>query len=151
VIYSQPLLSLICHRQTLSAENQEDLNDLRVLFEGLTSEQRPTDGVSYMRAPLHLALLISPIYLLLPIQHFKKSYNRHTMLSISTCLGNSKPQVIIDIEMAIWRTIFSLASGMDDPFDLLHQLSAALPWDSIHAASSMDSQWFNLGKSDFLI
>lgn len=104
-----------------------------------------------MHTPLHLALLILPIYLLLLMQHFKKSYNRHTMLSISTCLGNSKPQVIIDIEMAIWRTIFSLASGMDDPFDLLHQLSDALPWDSIHAASSTDSQWFNLGKSDFLI
>jgi hypothetical protein len=73
------------------------------------------------------------------------------MLSISTCLGNSKPQVIIDIEMAIWRTIFFLASGMVDPFDLLHQLSADLPWDSIHAASSTDSQWFNLGMFHFLI
>jgi hypothetical protein len=145
-MYSVLLLSLLCHRQTLSSEDQEDLNELRLLFEGFSASQRPTDGVSHMRAPLHLALLISPIYLLLPIQHFKKSYNRHTMLCISTCLGNSKPQVLVDVEMAIWRTLFSLASGMIDPFDLLHQLSNDLPWDGIHAASPTVSEWFNIGK-----
>jgi hypothetical protein len=97
-----------------------------------------------MRAPLHLALLISPIYLLLPMQLFKKSYNRHVMLSISTCLGNSKPQLLLDVEKEIWKTLFSLASGTIDPFDLLRQLSDTLPWNDIHAASSTDSQWFNL-------
>ena len=137
---------LFFHRQTLSDEELEDLNDLRLLFNELTAAQKPTDGVSYMRAPLHLALLISPIYLLIPIQHFKRSYNRHTMLSISTCLGNSKPQVLVDVEKAIWRTLMSLASGMVDPFDLLHQLSDGLPWDNIRALSSTDSEWFNLGK-----
>ena len=151
LIYSVLLLSLLCHRQTLSDEDQEDLNDLRSLFDELSAAQRATDGVSFMRAPLQLALLISPIYLLLPVQHFKKSYNRHTMLSISTCLGNSKPQVLVDVETAIWKTLFSLASGMIDPFDLLHKLSDDLPWDNIHAASSMDSGWFSLGRFDILI
>jgi hypothetical protein len=68
------------------------------------------------------------------------------MLSISTCLGNSKPQVVLDVEMAIWKTLFSLASGMIDPFDLLQQLSADLPWADIEAAPPNISQWFNLGK-----
>lgn len=102
-----------------------------------------------MRAPLHLALLISPIYLLLPIQHVKKSYNRHTMLSISTCLGNLKPQIVIDVEQAIWRTVFTLASGANDPFDLFQKLSADLPWNRIRTASPVDSSWFDLGKFDF--
>lgn len=119
--------------------------DLRFVFDGLSAGQRPTDGVSQMRAPLHLALLISPIYLLLPVQHFKKSYNRQTMLNISTCLGNSKPRILLEVERTIWRTLFSLASGLHDPIDLLHQLSEDLPWNSISAASSVHSEWFNLG------
>jgi hypothetical protein len=140
---------LTCRRQTLSTEDQDDLNDLQRLFNSLASGTRPSEGISYMRAPLHLALLISPVYLLLPIQHVKKSYNRHTMLSISTCLGNSKPQMLIDVEKAIWRTVFDLASGENDPFDLLHGLTADLPWDSIRAASPVDSAWFDLCKFDF--
>lgn len=99
-----------------------------------------------MRALLHLALLVSPIYLLLPSQHCKRSYNRDTMLRISTCLGNSKPRVVFDVEMAIWKTLFSLASGGRGPFDLLQKLSAELPWDRIQAAPPEVSHWFNLRK-----
>jgi hypothetical protein len=68
------------------------------------------------------------------------------MLAISTSLGNSKPQALLDVEIAIWKTLCSLATGMGDPFDLLQQLSNDLPWDCIQAAPSTDSKWFNLGK-----
>jgi hypothetical protein len=68
------------------------------------------------------------------------------MLSISTCLGNLKPQVVLDVEMVIWKSLFSLASGKIDPTDLLQQLSADLPWADIEAAPPNVSQWFNLGK-----
>jgi hypothetical protein len=68
------------------------------------------------------------------------------MLGISTCLGNSRPQVVFDVETVIWKTLFSLASGTMDPLDLLHQLSNDLPWDDIKAASAIDSAWFDLGK-----
>jgi len=143
--FSVSIIHLLCHSKTLLAEDQQALDDLRSLFEELSSAQKST-GVSYMRAPLHLALLISPIYLLLPVQHINKSYNRNTMISLSSCLGNCKPQVVFDVEMEIWRSLFSLASGKVDPFDVLHQLSEDLPWDRIQAASSTDSKWFNLGK-----
>lgn len=148
MIFFCPLPVLTCYSQPLLPEHEEDLNDLRSVFSAIS--QGATDGVSYMRAPLHLALLISPLYLLLPVQHFKKSYNRHTMLSISTFLGNSKPKVLVDVEMAIWTTLFKLASGTVDPFDLLHQLSNNLPWDSIQAATK-DSGWFNLGNFKGLV
>lgn len=101
---------------SLSAQEHEDLEDLRMLF---TKAQGSSDGVSYLCAPLQLALLILPIYLLLPLNLFKKSYNQHTMISISTCLGNYKPPVLVDIEKAIWNTLFSLASEILDPLDLL--------------------------------
>jgi hypothetical protein len=140
------LLSLLFCRQIFAAEEQEDIDDLRLLFAELTAGQRQADGVSFMRAPLHLALLISPIFLLLPIRLFKKSYNRHTMLSISTFLGNFKPQLLLDTEKLIWNTLFSLASGTRDPFELLRQLSDALPSNDILSACT-DSHWFDLGKS----
>jgi hypothetical protein len=105
-----------------------------------------------MRAPLQLALLISPIYLLLPLKLFKKSYNRNIMLAMSSCLGNSKPQVLFDIEMTIWKALCSLASGTVDPFNVLHELSDSLPWDRIQEAFSTDSaKWFNLGTLVFSI
>jgi hypothetical protein len=120
--------------------------ELESLFNGLSAAQRPRDGLSCMRAPLQLALLVSPIYLLLPSQHVKKSYNRQTLLKISSCLGNAKPQPLLEVERAIWKTLFSLASGRLDPFDLLHQLSDSFPWEDIQGASSADSSWFDLGK-----
>jgi hypothetical protein len=150
VVYFLPsgfILRLFLHRKSLSASNQHDVETIKALFDAL---QQSKEGVSYMRAPLQLALLISPIYLLLPIQHFKKSYNRNTMLSIGTCLGNAKPPLILDVEKAIWKTLFSIASGTVDPFDQLHQLSQNLPWDRIQA-SSTDSSWFDLGKSSPLL
>ncbi len=103
-----------------------------------------------MQAALHLSLLISSIYLLLPVQLTEKSYNRDTMLSIGTYLGNSKPQLLFDVEMEIWKTLFSLASGTFDPFDLLHQLSENLPWDFIETASDDVAGWFNLGKLKYV-
>ena len=128
--------------------DQQNLSDLRVLFEQFSTA---ADGVSNMRAALHLSLLISPIFLLVPIQLNKKSYNRNTMLSISTCLGNSKPQLLFDVEREIWKTLFSLASGTFQPFDLLRQLSDNLPWDFIETASDDVTGWFDLRKSNMYI
>jgi len=141
-------LILVNHRNDLSAADQDDVKDLTTLLAGISASHGSADGVSCMRAPLHLALLISPIYLLLPVQLFKKSYNRHTMLSISQSLGNKKPKIILDVETAIWRTLFSLASGLLDPLDLLQRLSDQLPWNQIEKALSNDSDrtWFSLGK-----
>src|SRR6266511_103125 len=109
------ILILVNHRNDLSATDQDDVKDLTTLLAGISVSHGSAYGVSCMHAPLHLALLISPIYLLLPVQLFKKSYNRHMMLSISQSLGNKKPKIILDVEMAIWRTLFSLASGLLDP------------------------------------
>ena len=134
----------------VTADLREDTNDLCTMMSTVASNGF-ADGVSFMRAPLHLALLISPIYLLLPVQLFKKSYNRQTMLQISQSLGNNKPKILLDVEKAIWRTLFALALGTLDPLDLLQRLSDQLPWNDIEAVSSLDSErtWFSLGKFNF--
>ena len=123
----------------MTADLREDTNDLCTMMSAVASNGF-ADGVSFMRAPLHLALLISPIYLLLPVQLFKKSYNRQTMLQISQSLGNNKPKILLDVEKAIWRTLFALALGTLDPLNLLQRLSDQLPWNDIEAVSSLDSE-----------
>lgn len=131
------------------ADLRDDTKELHALMSGILTGS--ADSVSLIRAPLHLALLISPIYLLLPVQLFKKSYNRYTMLHISQSLGNNKPKLLLDVEKAIWRTLFDLALGTLDPFDLLQRLSDQLPWNEIKAVWSRDfeSKWFSLGKLNF--
>ena len=127
----------------------EDLETLRILY----AKYSPSggDGPSRLRSPLHLALFISPLFLLLPFNIIKKSYNRQAMIDISRCLGNQKPQVILEVEKAIWNTLFSLVSGTIDPLGLLQNLSDKMPWSKIDSAQSTDSvrRWFCFGKSSF--
>jgi hypothetical protein len=56
------------------------------------------------------------------------------MLSISQSLGNCKPKILLDVEVTIWKSLFSLASGTVDLLDILQQLSDKLPWTKIHTA-----------------
>lgn len=130
---------------TLTAQERQNLDELKSVFQSF-KDQRPNDKMSQMRAPLHLALFISPIYLLIPNQLVARPYNRNTMLCISSCLGNSKPPIIFDVEMAIWKTLFSIATENTDPIIALNKLSTDLPWERINEVSSEDSQWFDLGK-----
>lgn len=131
----------------LSTQEREDLHDLSSLTATIASQlKHPIEGLTFLRAPLQLSLLISPIYLLIPGQLMKRTYNRLTMLSINKLLGNEKPQSIIDVEKAIWDVVFSLAEGRLDPAQLLHRLSRDLPWDKIMAAERDECHWFDLSN-----
>lgn len=107
------------------------------------SNNKDPEGLPYLRATLQLALLISPLYLLLPIQLHKKTYHRQSLLAISELLGNRKPASIVAAEMAIWKTLFTLADGLVEPVHLLRELSMEL---GQMRASREDQVWFNLGK-----
>jgi hypothetical protein len=75
------------------------------------------------------------------------------MIELSTFLGNSKTPILQEVEKAIWKTLFSLASGTLDSRRLLNQLVDDLPWDQIQRAGSDESErtWFSLGKSIVLL
>ncbi len=129
----------------LSVEEREDLQDLSglisIIGDGLGST---SDGLPHLRAPLQLSLLISPLYLFCPVQLYKRSFNRQQMLSTCQMLGNGKPDILIDIEKAIWRVVFILAEGRHDPMPLLRQLCDGLPWDRIKSAKDY---WFDRSES----
>ena len=102
----------------------------------------------FLRSPLQLSLLISPIYLLFGVQLVKKNYNRRTMLLMNQVLGNRKTDLTIEVEKAIWKVVFSLAKGRLDPAQLLHRLCQDLPWEKIIAAkdSAVECHWFDFRK-----
>ena len=143
------LSSLYRRGQIYTPEEQEDIEEVCQLLKAVSEGKNAADGMSNLRAPLHLALFISPIYLLIPISLLKKSYNRQTMISISRALGNRKPEIILQVEKLIWETVFALATGSQEPLHLLQQLSNNLPWEEIQQAQALLDirTWFKLGKS----
>lgn len=138
----------------LSVEEREDLQDLSglisIIGDGLGST---SDGLPHLRAPLQLSLLISPLYLFCPVQLYKRAFNRQQMLSTCQMLGNGKPDILIDIEKAIWRVVFILAKGRHDPMPLLRQLCDGLPWDRIKSAKDywFDRSEFHIAHKTFIL
>ena len=134
----------------LSSQEEEDLNDLSLLSVLISQTVKGGDKLMFLRAPLQLSLLISPIYLLMPVQLVKRTYNRRNMVFINRLLGNGKTDLTIEIEKAIWMVVFALSEGRQDPAHLLKELCEVLPWDKINAADSSAEHcsWFNLSKSN---
>ncbi|KAF8815380.1 hypothetical protein BYT27DRAFT_7249267 [Phlegmacium glaucopus] len=64
---------------------------------------------------LHLALAVSPLYLLMPIQLLKALVGWKRLLNTFYALGNDKSSVLLSIEKAIWKVVFWLVVGEVDP------------------------------------
>lgn len=95
-------------------------------------------------APLHLALFISPLYLLLPFRIVKKSFHRRPILQISHILGPHKTPLILKIENLIWDAVFSIAEQPSRIQDIISQLMLKIPWPEVQFASTEDRDWFRL-------
>ena len=141
------VIDLLFHRIHLAIQEKEELQDLSSLAVAIATQLKSKiEGLSFLRAPLQLALLISPIYLLNPGQLMKRTYNRNTMLSIYRLLGNKKPESIVEVEKAIWKVVFELSEGHLDPAQLLLNLYDNLPWEKMASLSEDDLRWFDLSK-----
>lgn len=129
----------------LSDQEKEDLDDLSLLSQIVAQSVKGAEGLMFLRSPLQLSLLISPIYLLCGVQLTKRHYNRRTMLLTNQLLGNEKTDLTIEVEKVIWKVVFSLAEGRLDPAQLLHRLCQDLPWEKIIAAkdSAEHCLWFD--------
>lgn len=147
VVFVYPLFNRVCSSGSQICDPQLSAGEKQELKNVVEKLRGNGDGLSPMRVPLQLSLLISPIYLLIPSQLVKKPFSRQTMYSISMKLGNAKTDLILEVERAIWLVIFCLADGTLDAGQLFHRLSETLPWNKIVAALSCDYErhWFKLG------
>ncbi|KAF8809712.1 hypothetical protein BYT27DRAFT_7222307 [Phlegmacium glaucopus] len=96
------------------------------------------------RSLLQLALMISPLYLLVTLQLSEKSFHRRTLIDLAARLGPHKPPRILVVENIIWDAIFCLAEGRVSVYVVLRDLANSLPWSDIDIALNCDAdkQWF---------
>lgn len=96
------------------------------------------------RSPLQLALMISPLYLLVTLRLSRKSFHRRTLIDVAARLGPHKPPRILTVEKIIWDAVFRLAEGCVSVYTVLRDLANSLPWSNIEMASNCDTdkQWF---------
>ena len=100
------------------------------------------------RSLLQLALMISPLYLLVTTRLSMKSYHRRTLIDFAAKLGPRKPPLILKVENLIWEALFKLAEGRFNVYDVLFGLSNSLPWDEIEGELNLVTEtWFHLDSS----
>jgi len=104
------------------------------------------------RSPFQLAVMISPLYLLVTLRLSTKSFHRRTVIDLAARLGPHKPPRVLAVESVIWDAIFRLAEGHISVYTVLRDLAKSLPWSDIDIASNCDAdkQWFAPGLRMFL-
>jgi len=104
------------------------------------------------RSPFQLAVMISPLYLLMTLRLSTKSFHRRTVIDLAARLGPHKPPRVLAVESAIWDAVFHLAEGHISVYAVLRDLANSLPWADINIASNCeaDKQWFTPGLRTFL-
>lgn len=97
------------------------------------------------RTPLQLALMISPLYLLVTFRLSTKSFNRRTVIDLAAKLGPHKPPLVLAVEKLIWDALFKLADAPPTAYGVLRDLANSLPWSEINDVLNGDAeQWFSL-------
>ncbi|KAF9029859.1 hypothetical protein BJ165DRAFT_1535851 [Panaeolus papilionaceus] len=86
------------------------------------------------RLLLHLAVLISPVFLLSLFRIFKYTWERDSLLEYSLRLGNSKLEILLRIEKIIWKAFFSAFKHETTLQDAMHHLVKEIPWDDLARA-----------------
>ena len=151
-LFSLRVISYICRPPNTSSrlhdsilvspEDQENFEEFCELAAEVSSS---VEGLSYLRAPLQLALMISPLFLLFSFQLAKKSFNRQTLFNLAIQLGNEKPDLLLEVEKSIWNAVFALAGGTSTPLQALKSVLADIPWEKIESAEGPAiCGWFDL-------
>ena len=126
--------------QHFVAEYENFIKDCQV--EGYNSSSSPS-LVGY-RSPLQLALMISPLYLLVTLRLSTKSFHRRAVIDFAARLGPHKPPPVLAVENLIWDAIFRLAEGQVSVHEVLCDLADSFPWSDIDVALNchMEKGWF---------
>lgn len=105
-----------------------------------------------LRTPLQLALMISPLYLLMTFRLSTKSFNRRTVIDLAAKLGPHKPPLVLAVEKLIWDALFKLAEAPPTAYGVLHELANSLPWSEINDVLNGDTErWFSLTPCMFYL
>ena len=105
-------------------------------------------GHASLCAPLHLALFITPMYLLLPFRIVKQSFHRRPVIEVSHKLGPHKPAIVLEIENLIWDAVFAISERPLDINNIITQLASTLTAYNMDSVLPEETSWFSLSDSE---
>ncbi|KAF8335502.1 hypothetical protein F5887DRAFT_921136 [Amanita rubescens] len=97
---------------------------------------------SQMRLPLFLALAVSPLMLLAPVQWHTKDFNRSALVGIWQCLGNKRPDSIARLEKELWKYLFALADGNVENQEMTLESFLSRAVDEVRYMIHEEDRWF---------
>ncbi|KAH9477241.1 hypothetical protein JR316_0011160, partial [Psilocybe cubensis] len=99
------------------------------------------NNATNMRVPLQLALMMSPIILLSTSTLYKKRPSQIDLWRLCTSIGNDKPDLLKNVELAIWKALWNI-SGHGDTEKELHQLVLSPEWKQWENATDINDGVF---------
>ncbi len=158
VVFSFCAPKLMCGNLNSGFKDKESYERFEAEFNAFI-EKSQTEGIISStanvasRSPFQLAVMISPLYLLVTRRLSTKSFHRRTVIDLAARLGPNKPSRVLAVESVIWDAIFRLAEGRVSVHTVLRDLAKSLPWSDIDTASNCDSdqQWFSPKICMFLV
>lgn len=128
----------------------DPLDEARILKDAPTTQP--------LRLPLHVALFVSPVFLLAPINLHNRDWDRTSLFQvcqqpiyracISLCektfraFGNQKPDVLVKYEKLLWRTIYQVATRELDIFNATQAFLSGINWQELDSLPKIDIGWF---------
>ncbi|KAF8884579.1 hypothetical protein CPB84DRAFT_1850624 [Gymnopilus junonius] len=123
------------------AEYLAELNDGSFYLEDHHGESASSSrSAAGLRAALHLALLVSPLYLLLTFCISSKSFSRRLALETFAKHARCKHPLVETCESHVLQSAERLSRGDIHPDRVLLDLVDVLPWSEIEAASNTDQR-----------
>ena len=120
--------SLVPLLRDFSQKVRANLTDVASAYiSHLCQSSGKSNANSSLRFPLQMALLISPLCLLLPINLEKRSFSRGTLMQWSIRLGALKPAVFRQTEKTIWKAVLDIVNRPGDYMAILKGLASAFP------------------------
>jgi hypothetical protein len=126
--------------------------------------QRLTDKYDSFqrRYPLHAALLISPLVLLVDKKLMSGCLDQLKLVTVSECLtfsyllilissqaskalGNQRPKVLVDIELRFWNALLSIAFGKASAYSAVQDFISSVPWDKVAGVTQIEKDFFKPG------
>lgn len=132
--------------EAVHSEDTAQLGDIAmgtILDELRNATALDNPGIAMLRSALQLALLLSPIYLLLAFQIVKKSFHRRMVLEYAVKLGPHKPELLVKVEDLILDALFTLSRGKVTAHHVLQTLVENIPWAELETTSANGQRgWF---------
>ncbi|PPQ73447.1 hypothetical protein CVT24_008149 [Panaeolus cyanescens] len=139
-----PVLTSSFHLDTMAASEAPEEQEVRRILEQIcrSTVKNSSDRPSHLRSPLHVCILLTPVFMLLQSYVVGKNYNRYILYMLSQALGNEKPVLLKLVEHALWTVIDEVARGILPPYQALDSLMRRLPTDDILALPLDDPSRF---------